>query len=380
MTPLILVSASATDTERLRKNGPRRDFVELAAALDADVLYSERRSGHGGLWGKVVGPHVRQAWAAASQAGPGQVIFADGEHNGLPLLLFLTLRGKRSQRVVMLGHYVSKRWKRALLWAGTRLIRQGAMAVHSVAQADAVRRVVADGWRLELTPYQVDTQFWSTDMAGTRAKSRPVFVAAGAESRDYETLAAAAREVEADVVIAGASHWARSETAAQSTPANVTFLRDALGFAELRDLYARARGVVVPLHDVPNQSGITTVLEGMSMGLPTIVSATRGQREATRGPLIRGRGLIAEENLAGRGPHLLVSEASPDAPPNGLYVPPGDVTALARAMRLLIDEPELAARMGAQGRADVVRSFDTCHFVERLREIVGQPGRAGRKT
>lgn len=43
---------------------------------------------------------------------------------------------------------------------------------------------------------------------------------------------------------------------------------------------------------------------------------------------------------------------------NGLFVAPGDVPALATAIRRLAADPELVRRLGAAGRADVERRFD----------------------
>jgi glycosyltransferase involved in cell wall biosynthesis len=47
----------------------------------------------------------------------------------------------------------------------------------------------------------------------------------------------------------------------------------------------------------------------------------------------------------------------------GLLVSPGDVTALSRALRRLVDEAGLARRLGALGRADVVERYspDACY-------------------
>jgi glycosyltransferase involved in cell wall biosynthesis len=43
----------------------------------------------------------------------------------------------------------------------------------------------------------------------------------------------------------------------------------------------------------------------------------------------------------------------------GLLVPPRDPDALARALRRLIEDPELRARLGAAGRERAVREFSS---------------------
>ena len=86
---LIGVSASETETRRLLANGPRRDFLELAAASGGEVVYrAEARRARGRL-GRIAGPHIRQAWELARRAQPDDVVFVDGEHIGIPLLFFL---------------------------------------------------------------------------------------------------------------------------------------------------------------------------------------------------------------------------------------------------------------------------------------------------
>lgn len=54
---------------------------------------------------------------------------------------------------------------------------------------------------------------------------------------------------------------------------------------------------------------------------------------------------------------------------NGFLVPPGDADALARAIRRLTADPELATSMGAAGREDVRTGFSWEVIVERLAEV-----------
>lgn len=56
----------------------------------------------------------------------------------------------------------------------------------------------------------------------------------------------------------------------------------------------------------------------------------------------------------------------------GILVPPRDPAALASALERLIRDPEIRARMGAQGRARVRAEFDLDRCVVRLDELLGQ--------
>ena len=360
---LLLASASEAEAARLTENGPRRDFLELARETDAEIVYAAEGN-RGGLLGRLLGPHVRQAWRAAGIARREDAVFADGEHNGLPLLLALRLRGKRARRVVMLGHLLSRRWKLPLLALATRLHGGGLLLLHSVEQERIVRRWIGPSWRVALTPYQVDTAFWRT---AAEPEEPPLIVAAGSENRDYTTLVEAARGLPARVVIAAGSHWARSTAQAHELPENVEYLSEPLSFTGLRDLYDRASVIAVPLNDVRNQSGVTTILEGMSMGRPIVVSATRGQREVVTGPLVDATGALDPVATADRGPRA-ITEAGPEtqAKPTGLYVPAGDAAALRAALeRLLADRAEAAA-LGAAGRQAAERDFDVDRYVAGL--------------
>ena len=120
--------------------------------------------------------------------------------------------------------------------------------------------------------------------------------------------------------LAAASPWSKHSNRTESIdlPGNVTARR--YEYAELRDLYASSRLVVVPLLETDFQAGITTILEAMAMGKAVVVTKTTGQGDV----VIDGE--------------------------TGLYVSPGDATSLRIAISRLISEAEFASRLGANGR------------------------------
>lgn len=297
------------------------------------------------------------------------MLFADGEHVGLPLLVALGLRRRRPARVVMIGHLVSRRWKLPLLAFATRLGSAGTVVLHSVEQERRLRRWLGGAWRIALVAYQADTAFWTPGEAPP-AEGQPLILAVGSENRDYETLVRAVEGMDARVLIAAGSHWARGLATAAALPANVEHLSQPLDFAGLREVYRRAACVVVPLHDVANQSGVTVILEAMACGVPVVVTATRGQREVTRGPLVRAAGAWDAAATADRGPEVLMAEAA-DCSESGLYVLPGDVRGLRRALEAVVGDADLRERLGAEGRRTVARWFTTERYVERLADLLG---------
>lgn len=355
MKTWILVSASEQEARRLTEDAPRRDFIELATATGGELVHAPEGRGRQGLSRKLFGPHVRQAWRAAGRIGRGDVVFADGEHNGIPLLLFLALRWRRVRRVTMLGHLPGKWWKLAALWVATRLVRDGVLVVHSSAQLRRVERWLGGRWEARLVPYQVDTAYWNPAGA-PRERDQPLVIAVGSEHRDYGTLMEAVRGLPIDVVIAAGSYWARKVAAAGDVPANVAFLTEPLPFRALRELYTQATAVVVPVTDVANQSGVTTILEAMSMARPVVTSASRGQRDYVTGPLVLADSNLDRASTADRGPAAW-SPRSSGPVDTGLYVPPGDARALREAIRLLVENDGLRLRLGSAARRAALRHF-----------------------
>ncbi|HEX3269008.1 MAG TPA: hypothetical protein VHR15_00055, partial [Ktedonobacterales bacterium] len=259
-TPRILLVISAdTPPDALDEiaagRQPRRDYLALRDALDADLLTPSMTSAPGGK-------QAALAWAAFRRRNDYDTIFTDNEGTGLPLALLL--RGSRSHkpRHVCLSHYLSTTSKRALfrLGAGQRI---DTLITHSTAQSRVATETLGmPAKKVALLPYFADERFWDSAFA-TPASSldHPLICSAGLEFRDYTTLIAAARDLDVDVRIGAASHWARHNAfgASADLPANVTV--SAYNYQQLRDLDASARFVVVPLSDVENQAGITTILE-----------------------------------------------------------------------------------------------------------------------
>lgn len=361
MSTYLAISATEPEAARLLASGPRRDFFELAAATGGELVYGDGAR-HRGWRGKIAGPHVRQAWQVAGRVRQGDSVFADGEHVGLPLAAFLAVRRKKPARLVVLGHLVGKPWKLALLALATRLGVRGTLVLHSVAQAERARRWVGRGWRVALVPYQVDTAYWSK--AAASPAGRPLVLAVGSENRDYDTLAAALREFDVDVTIAAGSHWARETAGVASLPANVQHLVEPLGFVELRALYARASVVAVPLHNVANQSGVTTILEAMSMEVPVVVTASEGQRECVAGPLVRADGTLDPATTGDRGPQV-IGGAHPGGA-TGLYALPGNAASLRAAVAHVLAQPDEANARARRARQSAEQSFGFDQYVARL--------------
>ncbi len=125
----------------------------------------------------------------------------------------------------------------------------------------------------------------------------------------------------------------------------------AIGFrGDMPDVLAAADVVA----DLSSEGlGITgTIREAMALGRPVVASA------------------------AGGNPELVQDGVS------GLLVPPRDPPSVAAAVRRLLSDPALAARLGAAGRERVVEGFSTEVRLDRIEELyarlIAERARAGR--
>jgi glycosyltransferase involved in cell wall biosynthesis len=352
MTRVLLVISSdrgADEALIARDASPGRDYLDLAAALDGDVLDA-------GTVGRGASKLARQsallAWKAARLAGRYDVVFTDNERVGA--FLGILLSGRRTRPAhVMLGHHLTPSKKRPwLLLARAGIDR---LIVHSEAQGRvACDRLGLHADKVEVLPYQVDTEFWQP----LGLPQEGTVCSAGLECRDYPTLLAAADSLPAQVRIAAASHWSRkrSRINREVVPPNVDVRPYA--YPELRELYDRSRFVVAPLVDTDFQAGITSILEAMAMAKAVVVSGTRGLPRVVIGP----DWAADQVHWPDRGPRPAES--------TGIYVPPGDPGALRSAMQFLLQRPELVATLGRNGRAAAEQEYDTIQFVRRFSQAI----------
>jgi glycosyltransferase involved in cell wall biosynthesis len=311
---------------------------------------------------RAMGLGVAQAWLAFRRRREYDAIVTDGEHVGIPLALLLRF-SRAAVRHVTIGHRLSSRKK----WVFFRLLRahnrMDRVAVHSRRQFDlASAKLGIEPGRLALTPYHVDTAFW----APRPSSDTRLVVSVGLEHRDYPTLFQAVAGIDAQVVIGAASNWSKHGVGRGKHPANVHI--GSFDYPALRDLYARATLVVVPLVDVDNQAGVTTILEAMAMGRPVVVTQSLGQTDVVEDRRRSARGALRQrpESLA----RQLATQAGARLHPNGFYVAPADVAGLRRAICYLLDHPEERARLGLAGRRMVEQLFTVDQFAERLHGIV----------
>jgi glycosyltransferase involved in cell wall biosynthesis len=335
----VLVTADVEAVlNRLRNEteSPRQDFVELARALNAEILsFSDVQGGSRftRLLQKFAGQTVALAWLAFCRRGT--FYFVTAENTAIPLALLMKLR--RGATLALIGHRLTTPQKSWLLRT-FRLSNQISVMLcysrrqerfaqeHLGMQAEKVKRIA----------FQVDERFFSPP---DDPSSGCGVVSVGRELRDYPTLFQALEGTGIPVTVVASSPWSKREdqTQQRSIPANVT-LRKGLSSIELRELYRSAAVVVVPLMNVDWPAGVTSLFEAQACGRPVVISASEG----------------------------ILDSLDPGA---AVSVPCGDAGALREAVLRLIRLPTEAAAIADVGRESALRERTLDQFVARISEI-----------
>jgi glycosyltransferase involved in cell wall biosynthesis len=191
--------------------------------------------------------------------------------------------------------------------------------------------------RVHVATLGVDEAFWTP-------RDGPVedyVIAVGFDpGRDYATLAEAMRGLPYRTVIVARPR----NLVGVPLPENSELQGDA-SFLELRDLYARARCVIVPTRreGYPyggDTTGLTTLLEAMAMAKPIVISE---------------HGWLSDYVVDGHSARL---------------VPAEDAARLREAIERLCEDRPLAESMGRAARAAIEERLTTRHLAERLASIL----------
>jgi len=337
-TRFVLVSAderAILDALHAEAEWPRQDVVELAQALDAELLsYSDLP---GASWftralARWAGKPVALAWLAFRRRGT--FYFANAENTALPLALLLKMR--RAPTLALIGHRMTTPLKTRLIRAFNLLRHADVVFCYSRLQerhiidqlglpADRVRRI----------PFQVDERFFTPSAKPTTGGG---VVSVGREMRDYPTLFAALDGTGVPVTVVASSPWSQraDRTANRAIPENVTIRRN-LSSRELRELYRNAAVVALPLQEVDFPAGITALLEAQACGRPVVVSAAAGIVDVLE-------------------------------PGSVVAVPCDDPTALRTAVLQLMERPDESARLADRAREMVLRDRTLARWVSRIAE------------
>lgn len=202
-----------------------------------------------------------------------------------------------------------------------------------------LERTAIDPDRVHAVLLGVDCDFMQPRRATPTSESGYVLAVGKDLARDYRTLCETASSIDAAFVVVTEDRNIRGI----DPPPNVDVRRD-LAYDELRDLYANARCVVLPLRRLgypqgTESGGLTALLETMAMGKPVVVS---------------DRPVVHEYVQTGK---------------SALVVPPEDPRSLAEAVNRLLADDHLAAEMGAAARRRAEEHHTMRQFAQGLARV-----------
>jgi glycosyltransferase involved in cell wall biosynthesis len=358
---LVLSISGGKPTDELRRlvaRGAIPSPIFAADAFAATPLDDADLARVGGLCGWLLGrlpTPVALAVEAWRRRAEFDVVLSWGERVAFALSLLLMLTpGRRPRHIAILMWPFNANepyaLRRLLKRAAYRLIARGGMDRLCIP-APRQRRLVLERWgipteRLIDARWPVDTSFWRP-LGG----AGDMICAVGSEMRDYPTLLEALEPLDIPCHVARGVNflnptftWDGAQSAAgmdgRTLPANVSV--GPRSSAELRDLYARSRIVVIPLLPTDSDNGVTAVAEAMAMGRAIIVTATDGRAEVLRD----GR--------------------------NCMLVAPRDPIALRRAIVELWNDPVRCAQLGAAAREDIGPAHGIDQWVGAIRAATAE--------
>lgn len=316
--------------------GVRRGRIpthRLMGAAELAARGHEVRHLTGPRWPRVVpdraGWLLAQAWWLVRQQREVDVVVAVHEAAALSALALRRLRILRRPVLVMTVAATDPRHRHGLRGQLNRWALRGAdrlTVFASVQRTPLAATLGVEPDRVRFLPLGVDVDFFRPRPVPATV---PVLAVGTNPGKDYPTLVRALPADLACVIVTDARNRAAAEAVAAGK--QVTFRAD-VPIAELRDAYAAAATMVVPLRQVDFSSGQTVLLEALAMDRPVIVSDVSGIDDYV-------------------------------APGVVTLVPPGDVAALGAALR---------QHRPPEGRArdHVVRSFSVEAMADRIEALV----------
>lgn len=277
--PLVLVSNAVISSNQYQREvendiSPRVDYLEIAKKIGGEILGYEN---HKGSWFKPIREiedrikiDFIEALKTAKKFSDFNLYLSASEKSAIPLS-FLMSALKENAPHILIGHHLSSIPK-------THLYRYWNFREHvshvicvSKAQAEfAVNKLEIPNSNVDFIYDKVDHQFFRPD----HLENGDYILAIGQEQRDYKTLLKAIDGTGIRLVIVASSPWSRFNLEVKEKP-NITIVSK-IPYTELRDLYNRARLVLVPLFENNYGAGLNTLLEAMATAKPLIITRTTG--------------------------------------------------------------------------------------------------------
>lgn len=220
-----------------------------------------------------LGWRVSQLWWLVRVQREVDVVIATHEAAAVPALLLRRLGVIRRPVIAMTVAALGATSRPGPGGVLQRTALRGAdlITVFSSSHSDALaHRLGRPPDTVRWIPLGVDTQFFTPS---TRTRDGDRLSVGTNAGKDYPTLVAALRPGERLVVVTDA--WNRDQVRASAEGLDICFRSD-VPITELRELYAHAAVMVLPLRESEMSSGQTVLLENLAMGAPVIISDVSG--------------------------------------------------------------------------------------------------------
>jgi glycosyltransferase involved in cell wall biosynthesis len=331
--------------EVAEKRRPRSEFHLILSRYATEMVTFERIVEGGALartLARLGRPVPGVAVAALERRPQYRALLTTGENVGYPAALYARLARLRTPiNVITHGSFFGSPYMLPIAY-----VLRSSRNVRYLTLSEALRMQMISrfGFARDLvinTSYGVDTEFFKPQLL--EAAARPIIASAGVATRDYRTLVAATHDLNVDVRIAADSAWfpGAVDISPDRLPVNCE-AKSYGNYLSLRELYAAAAFVVVPLYPAFHACGLAVIAEAMAMGKAVITT-----------------------RIAGRSDFIVEGE-------NGFYVAPGDVDGLRAKINELLHDPARATEMGVAARRRMARLFTLEAYIERLIQAIGE--------
>ena len=345
-TLVVLGTGPAPERLSVSAGLPRQDYLEIARRLDADIgSFRQASVERGRLFTRLFRKHpiTGSVVSAFLRRNNYSRMFTTGEDIGFRLAFLLRAARWPGELTMTFHKCTTPRRKKIFRLLGPRYF------AHLICVSRAQKKILVEelgfpAGRVTALFNPIDEKYFNaSDIPATNDKGDYVF-SCGLENRNYSLLCQAAALLPYPFRVAASGFMSLSgfqEHARPDVPPNM-ILEPRLSFDDLKQTYAHAKFVVVPVNDVPYAAGVTGLLEAMAMGKALIVTASSGIEEYIRPGL------------------------------SALVVPP-EPAALADAIRTLWKNSARCAEMGRHNRAWVETEMNIDSYCEKVTTIVGSP-------
>ena len=271
------------------------------------------------------------------------VILSHKERVGLPLAFIMKVLKINKPHIIIISRITSVDEKKSnqKMWFLNKTKDSISKFIiwSSMQRRIAIEELGIAPEKMILVKRGTDQKFWKPQKRKT-----DMICSVGMEARDYPTLVEALRPLNIPCHIAAGI--ARGEIF--NTVKKLLNIKDLPDFitvgkkkpADLRELYARSRFVVVPLLPTDSDNGLTTILESMAMGKTVICTKADGQID------------VIQDGVT------------------GILVPQGDVKAMRQAILDLWNDPAKCKRMGDTARKYIEEVHNLEQFVGSIKNEI----------